>query len=114
MSGARQWFGRPPRLTPEQAAELRRLYAERRALPSRGAMAAELGLTRMQLNHALDRSVRLSKRLPLEVRKRIAAYREAWHSTLRIGKLAERYGLSITAVRWYINGTHKRAQWGDL
>jgi Mor family transcriptional regulator len=48
------------------------------------------------------------------VRKRIAAYREAWHSTLRIGKLAERYGLSITAVRWYINRTHKRAQWGDL
>ncbi len=100
----------------EQAAELRQLYAQRRALPPLKVVAAELGISVRKAYwlraHYADVSLRAG--VTSEAWRRLADHHAQWRRTPSIAELAERYGLSVTAARWYAHGLHKGLPRGDL
>jgi hypothetical protein len=100
--------GRRPKLTIEQAAELRRLYAERRALPPLKVVAADLGISVREAYRRIARpDAELRDGLTREVCQQLADHHAQYARTPSLAGLAKRYGLSVTAARWYALGLHK-------
>lgn len=100
--------GRRPKLTIEQAAELRQLYAERRALPPLKVLAAELGISVREAYRRIARpDAELRDGLTREVCRQLADHHAQYARTPSLAGLAKRYGLSVTAARWYALGLHK-------
>lgn len=100
------WRGRPNALTPEQAEEVRRIVAQRRALPTRAELSEQLGLSPHQLDGALYGA--RGKRLGRDVLKTLSEHRRARMRLPTLVALAVRYGVSLSALKWYANSLHKR------
>ena len=107
--------GRRLKLTIEQAAELRQLYAQRRALPPLKVLAAALGISVREAYRRIARpDAEPRAGLTSEVCRRLADHRAQYARTPSLAGLAKRYGLSVTAARWYAQGLHKGVPRGDL
>jgi hypothetical protein len=107
--------GRRLKLTIEQAAELRQLYAQRRALPPLKVLAADLGISVREAYRRIARpDAEPHAGLTSEVCRRLADHHAQYVRTPSLAGLAKRYGLSVTAARWYAQGLHKGLPRGDL
>jgi hypothetical protein len=107
--------GRRLKLTIEQAAELRQLYAQRRALPPLKVLAADLGISVREAYRRIARpDAEPRAGLASEVCRRLADHHAQYARTPSLAGLAKRYGLSVTAARWYAQGLHKGLPRGDL